>query len=153
MQARPALLAGAIRIFDCAHCHAELRQPLHMRPEASPESSIQACEPCKTSPFQCNTCGDGVCEKHIETLEKYQGLFSDELWRSLAETYADQVYCGPCFRNVLEQVRQTQLRREKTKPSLFNWPLILIMLVLVGVLAMSSRQCSAPRANVQQVEP
>lgn len=138
---RDALLAGSIKIFDCQHCHAEVRQPLFRKVEkVKKENQDDQCQGCASSPFTCQNCGDGVCENHIETLEKYQGIFPKGLWNQL-DFYADKVYCLMCFRNILERARQSQFIGSKNHQTFIKWPLVILFIILILIIGLSAQTC------------
>jgi len=144
MVARDRLLHEAIRIYDCAGCHAELRQPL-LSPPTQPQGPAPApCSACGASPFTCSLCGDGVCQNHLETTAKYQEHLSGDLLRFLQTSHGDQIFCGRCFRNVLERAQRQGHSFAKPK-SFFSWPLILILVALVLLIAGAGRSC--PQAS------
>jgi hypothetical protein len=142
MVARDRLLHEAIRIYDCGICHSELRQPLLSPPAQTQPPAAATCTLCAASPFSCSLCGDGVCQNHLETTAKYQEHLSGDLLRFLQAPHGDQIFCGRCFRNVLERAQRQGHSYAKRK-SFFSWPLILILVALVLLFAGAGRSCPA----------
>ena len=94
-----ALLAEHFQQFTCPQCLAELKRPL-TRDLPEKQAPLQTnCGDCAFSDLQCGQCGDGVCEKHVHTFEKYGRFLDPELAEGLKQTMGTGIFCPLCFQS------------------------------------------------------
>lgn len=144
-------LGRYFRIFDCEHCHAELKQNLVRGPEAASDavsSPNTACEDCMFSDLQCMDCGDPICEKHVRTIGKYAKYLSPEPAALLEQRYGSHVFCPLCFQAAVSRPLYPIKEVGEKKPT-FRAGVILALSVAFFVIVVGLRNCS--KADIESL--
>jgi hypothetical protein len=131
---RPQAHGAYLHLWDCPHCHTEVRQPAHVAPQRTENAPLrEGCPDCFQSQTHCLNCGDGICAKHTQHFDHYQRHLPRALLESLSLEQRQAPYCGRCFPVLLQ--RLTQHPRQRSRPtSPWRQPLVWILIFLILVL-------------------